>query len=214
MTRWNQVARAAGGGALVAVALMLGWSGSAAGQGLTPEGTKIVNKATASYTDANSNTYASVSDSVVVTVGFKAGLDVQSPTSVSPTAGTNDQTITYTVINTGNGPETVTITGAKTDPNGIISNITYCVGTTCTSNPADLTTVIGNLPMGDSAKIVVHYNVAPGSGGDNASITVTATTDRNGSTATDSSTTNITPSMTGSVSVSYTHLTLPTILLV
>ena len=42
----------------------------------TPEGTVITNTATATYTDANTNSYAAVSGSVNVTVGFLPGVAV------------------------------------------------------------------------------------------------------------------------------------------
>ena len=48
----------------------------------TLEGTTITNTATASWTDANGNTYTPVSASASVIVGFLAGPDVASAVSV------------------------------------------------------------------------------------------------------------------------------------
>src|SRR3954469_18419790 len=59
-------------------------SARSAGAQATPAGTVITNTASASYTDANGNTYTAATASVSVTVGFAAGVDVTSPASVSP----------------------------------------------------------------------------------------------------------------------------------
>ncbi len=200
MKRWNQGASAGVGAVLAAVALLMAW-GPAAAQAPTPEGTVIHNVATAHFTDANNNQYSDVSAAVDVKVGFKAGVDVSSPTAVTPTADAKDQTITYTVTNTGNGPEPIVISGVEQDANNIISNITYCYNGTCSANPADLTSLIGSVPAGGSVTIVVHYDAAPGSGGQSAIITVTGDASRDGSTATDASATTITPTLTGTVAV-------------
>src|SRR3712207_499648 len=50
----------------------------------TPEGTVITNTATASWSDANNNSYTPVTASVSVTVGFAAGVDAQSAATVTP----------------------------------------------------------------------------------------------------------------------------------
>ena len=60
----------------------------------TPEGTVIRNIASVTFTDANSNAYAAVADTVDITVGFGAGIDVTGPASATPAAGSNGNTLT------------------------------------------------------------------------------------------------------------------------
>src|SRR3989441_12975714 len=74
-------------GMTLGVAVLLAVTTAVPVNAQTPEGTVIHNVATVSFTDANSNAYATVSASVDVTVGFVAGLDVlPPPAAVGPAA--------------------------------------------------------------------------------------------------------------------------------
>src|SRR5438093_13740912 len=84
---------------------------AAGAQAQTPEGTVITNTATATYTDANTNSYAAVSGSVNVTVGFLPGVAVTANTpSQTPASPSTGDYLTYTVQNTGNGTDSLSIT--------------------------------------------------------------------------------------------------------
>src|SRR4051812_28794662 len=82
----------------------------------TAAGTKIKNKATASYTDARGNTYADVADSVEVTVGFKGSVAVTAASAgpVSFATGSTANTIGFTVTNYGNGTDSINFAFANT----------------------------------------------------------------------------------------------------
>src|ERR1700720_1557680 len=68
----------------------------------TPEGTVIRSIATVSFTDANSNTYASLADTVNVTVGFVAGANViAGAATVGPAAPSTNDTLSFQVANIG-----------------------------------------------------------------------------------------------------------------
>src|SRR5215213_5323662 len=96
--------------ALGAIALLATLAtAQSAGAQATPEGTVITNTATASYTDANGNTYTAATASVSVTVGFAAGVDVTSPASVSPASPSAGNQQDFTIINTGNGTDQVSV---------------------------------------------------------------------------------------------------------
>src|SRR3981189_3022720 len=64
-----------------------------AGAQATPEGTVITNTASASWTDANNNTYTAVTANVSVTVGFTAGVTTTSPAIVTPTSPSTGNTL-------------------------------------------------------------------------------------------------------------------------
>jgi uncharacterized repeat protein (TIGR01451 family) len=156
-----------------------------AAQSPTPEGTVIKNKATATFTDANSNTYSAVSDSVSVTVGYLAG---PSPTPVSgsatPASPSTADTVLFTLRNVGNGVDTmsvatsmagagVTITGYRISLDGGATYNTY-------ATTALLNTAITNYQFvaGATLPVQVIFNVNSTSGGSTIALTLTQTTRR------------------------------------
>src|SRR5215510_16173630 len=114
----------------IAVLLAVMWAGPANGQAPTPEGTVIRSIATVSFTDANSNTYATVADTADVTVGFVAGLNVvANAATVGPASPSTNDTLFFPVNNIGNGTDSVTIS-QNISVGGIITVTGYRVGTT------------------------------------------------------------------------------------
>jgi uncharacterized repeat protein (TIGR01451 family) len=170
-----------------------------AGAQATPEGTVITNTATASYTDANGNTYTNATASVSVTVGFAAGVDVVSPASVSPASPSSGNQQDFTINNTGNGIDQVSV--AATTAAGL-TNVSYKYSGTTYATLAALNVVLAgvNTPAGSSIIVSVLYDVAVGRGGQTLPITLTATSVRTPATS-DASTTNVTPPTSGSVAV-------------
>ena len=165
----------------------------------TPEGTVITNTATASWTDANSNTYTAVTASATVTVGFLAGPDVTSPATVTPASPSTGNELTFTVNNTGNGVDSVT--AAFTVGTGV--TVTgYKIGTTVYATLAQLNAALAATPItaGSSVNVVVIYTVAPGRGGLTTPVTMTATSRRTPASS-DASTTNVIPPVAASVVV-------------
>src|SRR5436190_19211170 len=97
-------------GITLGVAVLLAATAAVPVNAQTPEGTVIHNVATVSFTDANSNAYATVSASVDVTVGFAAGLDVIASASTGgPASPCAFVTLFFPVNNIGNGIDSVTI---------------------------------------------------------------------------------------------------------
>lgn len=165
----------------------------------TPEGTTITNTATATYTDANSNSYSSVSASASVVVGFAAGVDATSATSVTPASPSTADTLPVTLKNIGNGTDTAVV--AVTAANGL--TITgYVLNGTTYASVAALNTALGttSIPAGGSVLVKVVYNVAAGQGGATLPITVTQSSKRTPAT-TDPTTTNVQPPVSTSLSV-------------
>lgn len=173
--------------------------GHARAQTPTPEGTVITNTATASWTDANSNTYTAVTASASVTVGFLAGPDVSSPPTVTPASPSTGNELTFTVTNTGNGVDSVT--SAFTVGTGV--TVTgYKIGATTYATLAELNAALAATPItaGSSVNVVVVYTVAPGRGGQTTPVTMTATSRRTPASS-DASTTNVIPPVAASVVV-------------
>jgi uncharacterized repeat protein (TIGR01451 family) len=170
-----------------------------AGAQATPEGTVITNTATASYTDANGNTYSNATASVSVTVGFAAGVDVVSPASVSPASPSSGNQQDFTIDNTGNGTDQVSVN--VTTAAGL-TNVAYKYAGTTHATLAALNAVLAgvNTTAGGSIVVSVMYDVASGRGGQTMPITLTATSVRTPATS-DASTTNVTPATAGSVAV-------------
>ncbi|HEU4454128.1 MAG TPA: hypothetical protein VFR81_13755 [Longimicrobium sp.] len=165
----------------------------------TSEGTVITNTATASYTDANGNTYTDATASVSVTVGFLAGPDASSPVSVTPGAPSTGNELGFTVTNTGNGVDSVST--SFTAGSGV--TVTgYKVGAQTFTTLGELNTHLAGLaiPAGSSITVTVVYTVAPGQGGNTIPVSMTATSRRTPATS-DASTTNVVPTVTGGVSV-------------
>lgn len=168
-------------------------------QGPTPEGTIIKNKATATYTDANNNTYASVSDSVSVTVGFAPGVDATSPASVTPASPSTADTIAFQLSNIGNGVDTASV--SVTAGSGV--TITgYRFGTTTYASLALLNTALASYQFtaGSGATLKVVYDVASGQGGQTIPVSLTMTSKRS-PTTTATTTTNVIPPAGRSVAV-------------
>ena len=174
-------------------------SARSAGAQATPEGTVITNTATASYTDANGNTYSNATASVSVTVGFLAGIDAVSPATVSPASPSSGNQQDFTINNTGNGTDQVSVN--VTTAAGLTS-VTYKYSGTTYATLALLNTALAsvNITAGNSIVVSVLYNVASGRGGQTLPITLTATSIRTPATS-DASTTNVTPPTAGSVVV-------------
>jgi large repetitive protein len=168
-------------------------------QGPTPEGTVITNTATASWTDANGNTYTPVTASVSVTVGFLAGPDVSSPATVTPASPSTGNELAFTITNAGNGIDqfSVAFTAA---PGLTISG--YRVGSTTYATLAELNAALAgtDVSAASSVTVVAVYTVAPGQGGQTLPLTMTATSVRT-TTASDASTTNVIPVVTAGVNV-------------
>jgi uncharacterized repeat protein (TIGR01451 family) len=185
--------------ALVAVTLVVV---AARVQAQTPEGTVITNIATATYTDANGNAYAPVSGSVSVTVGFQAGVTVTdntpAPTPASPSTA---DTLNFTVANSGNGTDSVSISQSISVA-GVITVTGYRFGaTTYGTLPALNAALAGTaIAQGGSITIKVVYDVAPNKGGVNTVYTLTAASRRTPAT-TNSQASSITPAQTYAVAV-------------
>lgn len=76
----------------------------------TPAGTNITNKATATYTDANSNVYTPVDSNVVtVTVSQVAGLTITPTSSTQNAAPAGSLNYAMSITNTGNGSDTFNV---------------------------------------------------------------------------------------------------------
>ena len=174
-------------------------SAQSAGAQATPEGTVITNTASASYTDANGNTYANATASVSVTVGFVAGVGVASPATVSPASPSAGNSLSFTITNAGNGTDQVSV--AVSTAAGL-TNVSYKYSGTTYATLALLNTALAgvNTAAGSSITVSVLYDVASGKGGATMPITLTASSVRTPATS-NFSTTNVTPATLGSVSV-------------
>ena len=168
----------------------------------TPEGTTITNTASATWTDANGNTYSPATASVSVLVGFKAGPDVQSAASVTPASPSTGNEIGFTIVNTGNGIDSVT---ASTTAAAGVTITGYKIGSTTYAPLAALNVALASTPIsaGTSVVVTVVYTVAPGQGGQTIPVSLTATSRRTPAAtgASDSSTTNVLPAVAAAVVV-------------
>ncbi len=171
-----------------------------AGAQATPEGTVITNTASASWTDANNNTYTAVTANVSVTVGFTAGVGVSSPVSVTPASPSTSDQINFTITNTGNGIDTVGTVNVTAAAG--ITVTSYKIGVTSYATLAALQAALNaqQLTAGSNVVVTVVYDVATGRGGQTLPATLTATSKRTPAT-TNSSTTNVIPPIAASVSV-------------
>jgi uncharacterized repeat protein (TIGR01451 family) len=167
-------------------------SAQSAGAQATPEGTVITNTASASWTDANNNTYTAVTANVSVTVGFTAGIDVVSVVSVSPSSPSTGNLLNFTINNTGNGTDTVGT--VSTTPAAGLTITGYRIGATNYANLAALQAALNTTTIASGANVVVTvvYDVAAGQGGATLPLSLTATSKRTPAT-TDVSSTNVTP---------------------
>ncbi len=160
----------------------------------TPVGTVIGNVATAEYTDANGVTQNAQSNIVETTVAqvfdvnLEAGATKLSPIGVQVS-------FPHTVTNTGNGPDSYTLTAAENTLNGgafNFSNIEIYADATCDGIPDNATNLNGAatpvLAPGDTYCFIVVANVpATAIDNDTEDMTVTATSVNSGA-ATDSNT--------------------------
>ena len=171
-------------------------------QSPTPEGTLIRSIATVSFTDANTNAYATVADTVNLTVAFVAGVDViAQAATVGPISPSTNDTLFFTVANLGNGTDSVTI--AQSIGAGSVITVTgYRVGVTNYASLGALNTGLAGtgITLGSNIVVKVIYSVAAGTGGLSQSYTLTATSRRTPA-ATDNGITTVTPNLTTAVTV-------------
>ena len=167
----------------------------------TPEGTVIRNIATVTFTDANNNTYAPVADTVDVTVGFAAALNVTGAATATPASPSSGNVLTFTIGNIGNGEDTVTVSEAISVA-GIISVTGYTYNATPYGSLAALNTALSAVPIasGGSIAVDVVYDVLAGQGGNPTDYTFTATSVRDAAES-DFATTTITPAVAIAVDV-------------
>jgi uncharacterized repeat protein (TIGR01451 family) len=162
-------------------------------QTATPEGTVIKNKATATYSDANANTgYASVSDSVSVTVGFLAGVNPTSPASVTPASPSTADTIAFTLQNVGNGTDTAQVSIPA--PGSSVTITGYRWNGTTYATVAALNTALSTFTLASGATTVIKvvYDVGNGAGGQTIPVSLTQTSKRSPTTSA-TTTTNVQP---------------------
>jgi len=164
--------------ALVSLALTALVAFATAGQleAQTPEGTVIRNIASVTFTDANSNAYAAVADTIDVTVGFGAGMDVTGAASASPASGSTGNTLTYQLHNDGNGADSVTVSSSAT-----LATITgYVYNSTPYADLAALNAALAavSVASGDSIAVDVVYDIPGGVGGQSGDVTLTGTSRR------------------------------------
>jgi len=165
----------------------------------TAEGTVITNTATATWSDANGNTYTPATASVSITVGFSAGLDAVSPATATPLSPSTANEQPYTITNNGNGVDSITVSTSA----GAGATITgYKLGSTSYPTLAALNAALAGTPIaaGGSVTVTVVYSVAAGQSGQNIPLSLTATSRRSTGT-TDTSTTTLSPIAVAGISV-------------
>lgn len=184
---------------LALFAVAAGTAESASAQ--TPEGTVIRNIATVTFTDANNNTYAPVADTVDVTVGFAAALNVTGAATATPASPSTGNVLTFTIGNIGNGTDSVTVSETISVA-GVISVTGYTYNATTYPSLAALNTALSAVPIasGGSITVDVVYDVLAGQGGNPTDYTLTATSRRD-ATQSDAATTTITPALAIAVDV-------------
>jgi len=168
----------------------------------TPEGTVIRSIGTVGFTDANTNTYALAADTVNVTVGFVAGVNlIAGSATVGPASPSTNDTLSFQVANIGNGTDSVTISQIIS-VGGIITVTGYRVGATTYTSLALLNNALSSTAIAQAANITVKvvYNVTGGTGGLSTVVTLTATSRRNTGVSANGVTT-VTPNLTTSVAV-------------
>lgn len=172
-------------------------------QSPTPEGTVITNKSTVTYTDANGNSYAPVSASVSVTVGFVAGVDLTGVASVSPASPSTADTLSFTYQNIGNGNDSISVSEVNTVPAtmAITGYRINGVGPTYASLAA-LNTALASALVAQNGTLVINviYDVPAGRGGLPSDYTLTATSRRDNAKS-DPATTQVFPSLSAAVNV-------------
>jgi uncharacterized repeat protein (TIGR01451 family) len=180
---------------LLSLALMLAAFASRGAFAQTPEGTVITNTATVSFTDANTNTYASVNASVNITVGFLAGVDVTGSATAGPVSPSTGNLLSFPIQNVGNGTDQFQIPSDPTISVGGVVTITgYRYNSTDYATRALLNAALVsvNVAQGASLTVQVRYDVASNQGGVATVLTLTAASNRTSGT-TDAFATTITP---------------------
>jgi uncharacterized repeat protein (TIGR01451 family) len=86
----------------------------------TPAGTAITNFATGNYRDANGNALPSVTSNTVTTIVSQvAGVDISPSMNTANVLGGESVTISLTVTNTGNGPDTFDLSKVTVETGGV-----------------------------------------------------------------------------------------------
>jgi uncharacterized repeat protein (TIGR01451 family) len=186
---------------VLSLALTLAAFASRGALAQTAEGTVITNTASVSYTDANTNTYSSVTASVSVTVGFLAGVDITGSASAGPASPSTANSLSFPIQNIGNGTDQFQIS-QSISVSGVISVTGYVYNATNYASLALLNTALAaaNVTQGSSITVQVTYNVLSNKGGVLTALTMTAASQRTPAT-TDPFATSITPAQTYAVAV-------------
>ena len=183
---------------ILALALLIPTSRA---QAQTAEGTVIINTATVTYTDANSNTYSPVNASASVTVGFVAGISLTGASSVGPASPSTADTLPFTYTNIGNGNDSLRVTESISVA-GVITVTGYRVGSTTYGSLAALNTALSTTSVAQSGSLVVKviFTTAAGMGGVPTNYTMTGFSRRDG-TKSQAVTTTVSPGQTAGVVV-------------
>lgn len=147
----------------------------------TAEGDTIRNIATATFTDANSNTYAAVADTVDIIVGFQAGISVTPDAgTASPPSPSTALTMAFTVENIGNGVDTVQVAEDLGLTPAMFDSVGYNWNSTDYTTLAALNTALASfeLTAGATTTINVVYKIAAAQGGESTIYQLTATSVR------------------------------------
>ena len=186
---------------ILAIAATVGWLQPTAAYGqATAEGTDIVNTATVSFTDANSNTYSTVDGVATVTVGFAAGIDVlAAAAAASPLVNTTGNTMSFDVTNIGNGVDTMSVADNISDPSVLtVTQFTFNSVNYADKAALNVALALYEFVAASTMTIVVEYSIAANTGGELSTYTLTATSVRD-TGVNDSGFTDVTPALTGSV---------------
>ena len=198
---------------ILAIAATVGWLQPTAAYGQTAEGTDIINTATVSFSDANSNTYSTVDGVATVTVGHAAGIDVvAAAATATPVSPSTLNTMVFNVDNIGNGTDSVSVAENISDATVLtVTNFFFNAATYADITALNVALADTAIAAGGTAAITVEYSIASDKGGVPSTYTLTGTSRRDGS-ATDNDNTVVTPVLTGTVAVtpdggqSLTHL--------
>lgn len=157
----------------------------------TPEGTVITNQASASWTDANGNTYTPATASVDVTVGFLASPDITGPATATPASPSTGNSANYVITNKGNGTDQFSF-GITAESGLTVTG--YAIGATTYADLTALNAALAatDLDYNETVTVTVYYTVAPGQGGQDLSLEPTATSVRD-NTASDATETVVSP---------------------
>ena len=188
---------------ILAIAATVGWLQPTAAYGQTAEGTDIINTATVSFSDANSNVYSTVDGVATVTVGHVAGIDVVAgAATATPLVNSTGNTMTFTVNNVGNGVDTLSVSQTNSDPSVLtVTQFTYNSANYANIGLLNTALADSTVVAGGSVVITVEYSIADDTGGEPSTYTLTATSVRDVGVndSFDNDNTVVTPSLTGSV---------------